>query len=227
MKRKWPTETKGQRDGDLRKNFTSKQLEAIGAVTIAWNEVEIFLDIALEEALWIPEAAWLHVSTRINGYDGKVAIIKELKREYLADLGEDTWNHITLSLDGLTECKGFRDAVIHARAYDVPEGIGALIRKRAAKEQVLLTEPALNGLVDRLTALRLEFKQIVMLFDALRSLRLYYLQDKSPLERSIQVYAARLQEHQTARRSLPPLPTFPRSRPKPPATEGPPPIVHS
>ena len=47
MKRSAPINAKGQRDADLRKNFTPQQLEAIGAVTIAWNEAEIFLDIAL------------------------------------------------------------------------------------------------------------------------------------------------------------------------------------
>ena len=76
MKRKWSADTKADREADLRKNFTQEQLEVIGSVTIAWNEAEILLDISLGESLDLRAAMWFEVSTRINGIDGKVALIK-------------------------------------------------------------------------------------------------------------------------------------------------------
>lgn len=220
MKRKWPEFAESHRGRDVRENFSPAQLEAIGAVTIAFNEAEIILDIVLGHSLDINAEMWFEISTRINGIDGKVAIIRKSSEIWGDVLNEEIFDLIENTLSSFLECKTYRDAVIHARAFDTLGGIGELMRRHGKKEQVLLTAEALNGLYDRLIILRQELICIAMLFSNARFAPYLAGLDRQQPAPKVQEYAARLQEYQNDRRSLPPLPAFPKPPPTPEHMEG-------
>jgi len=215
MRRKQQPRERTERVADLKQNLSQEQLAAIGAVTIAWNELEIFIHLLLGYGLYFPWPLLLEVTTRINGIDGQIEIIRKLRTLHM-DIGveEKVWKLIEISLSGITEYKRFRDGVIHARVLDAPQGIGEIIQKRGAREEILLTEKALNALYDRLVLLRSELVSITLIFEKVsRHLQIDILRDKRPntksLSQDIQAYVSQLQQHQSQRLLLQPLPGFP------------------
>jgi hypothetical protein len=68
MRRKAPAGLQSRRGRDLLKNLTVEQLRWIGSVAIAWNELEILLDITMAVALGVAAPLWFEVSTRIRAY---------------------------------------------------------------------------------------------------------------------------------------------------------------
>jgi hypothetical protein len=62
---------------DVRKDLTQAQLAGIGAVALAWNDAEAMYDLLLCVTLGLHHSLWRDVATRINGIDGKHAIIRK------------------------------------------------------------------------------------------------------------------------------------------------------
>lgn len=212
------------RTADVKQNLTQEQLAAIGGVAIAWNEMELFIHFMLGYGLWMPWPLVLEVTTRINGIEGQIEIIRKLS-ELHEKMGTDkaVSEAVLKSLSGIKECKTYRDAVIHARVLDAPSGIGELIRKRGKQEEVLLTVEALNGLYERMVLLRNELVSFVLIFQAIHRNR-QVSQDggqpnKQSLAQAIQAYLSQVLQHQTQRLSLPPLPSFPALPVMPEETE--------
>jgi hypothetical protein len=110
MRRPRSTTIQSERGADLRKNLTSEQLEWIGTIIIAWNELEILIDFAMNIGLGVSAALWFEVSTRINGIDGKVELIRQAKSEFL-EIDQSISSAIGRTLNGVTECKKYRDGV--------------------------------------------------------------------------------------------------------------------
>jgi hypothetical protein len=225
MRRKAPAGLRGRRAADLRKNLTKEQLEWIGIVAIAWNELEIMIDFAMAAGLGIPAPLWLETSTRINGIDGKLQLIR-LSRVIYPELNQEIFDTLKLTVDEIGQCKRYRDGVIHARVFDAPSGIGELIQRRGAAEQVLLTVGALKGLYERLVLLRAEMVPIVLIVKGLSGYRQTYPlaysaddQERRLVEEEVQAHLSQVQEHQKNRRSLPPLPPFPELSRDPQGTE--------
>jgi hypothetical protein len=217
MKRRQPT-TSGKLAGasteDIKKDFSNDQLAGIGAAAMAWNEVEYLLDVMLYSALALPSLHWLDLVTRINGIDGKL----ELLRQCVAKdrrIAADAAAVMKQSLDDAGLYKTYRDAVIHARMFNAPAGIGQRIERQAKISQVILTKDALEGFYDRLVLLRRELQGILAVFDILRTFRVNrpvpVLIDPRTTQFSptAQAWMIRVQEHQKQRLSLPPLPEFP------------------
>jgi hypothetical protein len=61
---------------DILNDYDRDVLTGIGAVALAWNNLETGINMALPIALCIEFSDWLQVTSRINGFDGKIAIIK-------------------------------------------------------------------------------------------------------------------------------------------------------
>ena len=212
MRRKSPVGSKSERTGDLRKNLTREQLEWIGAVAIGWNELEILIDYAMSIGLGISAPLWLEVSTRINGIDGKLQLIRHL-RIIFPELDSQMFDLIGATLDIVAQCKKYRDGVIHARVFNAPANIGELIQRRGKRKEVLLAVTALNGLYERLVVLRDEMIDIVMIVTELALYRRFHPSVSSAddeaqrrVEAEVQEYVSQLQAHQRYRQSLPPLP---------------------
>ncbi|MGQ0741101.1 MAG: hypothetical protein ACT4OG_02220 [Alphaproteobacteria bacterium] len=204
---------RGKRSGDVRKNLTPEQLRGIGEVTMAYNEAEFLIDLCFGLGLQIEAGLWFEVSTRINGVDGLIAIIKKLVARD-CEIDAATYALIENAFAAFKECKTYRDAVIHARILDAPSGLGEFVRKQGTHYHVLLTVEALNALYDRLVAVRTELVDVCCVIacvfwasDLLRPLRA--ADEKLKVAQQAQEHAALLRLHQTERLSLPPLPTIP------------------
>ncbi|MEJ0062594.1 MAG: hypothetical protein WDO70_05185 [Alphaproteobacteria bacterium] len=234
MKRNRQHDALTVRGSDVKQNLSQEQLAAIGAVTIAWNEMELFINYLVCVCAWIPWPLVLEVTTRINGLEGQVQIIRKSielhARMKLID--DETVRNVGRSLDAILEFKKYRDAVVHARVLDSAHGIGELIRKQGKQEEVLLTVEALTGLYDRLALLREELVLAFLIFRTIyRSAPLDSSRDDRPnkqsLAQAIQAYTAQFLPHQQARLSLPPLPSFPDLPPMPDWTATPPASVQN
>src|ERR1700726_1136510 len=62
---------------NVRQHVDPKRLQAIGAMILEWNYIEGALNLVLDLALKLPFQLWVPVHSRINGTDGKIALIKE------------------------------------------------------------------------------------------------------------------------------------------------------
>lgn len=205
MKRQFPVPSSGAASGDIKVDLSPEQLQGIGAVAMAWNEAEAFVDWLLYTGLSLSAGLWLDVAIRINGIDGKIEIINKAA----SDLGvpEECQRLIQGSLGDLKSLKAFRDAVIHARIYDSTRGIGTVVERRARISQVLLTAATLDALYERLVMLREELGLVMNIFDLHRTSRGLNIDITS----DVQPRADRLREIQTRRRALPRLPDFPEN----------------
>jgi hypothetical protein len=68
---------------DVRHDISSRQLQALGAIAIIWTRLERRIDFAMCTALAIPHQLWVEVASRINGFDGKVELIKRGARHHI------------------------------------------------------------------------------------------------------------------------------------------------
>ncbi|HEV2605197.1 MAG TPA: hypothetical protein VGU24_16215 [Microvirga sp.] len=197
--------------GDIKRDLTTEQLAEIGAITLAYNQVENHIDWMLTQSLRIPVTLHFDLVTRINGIDGKIHLLKqgtkhllpEPQREALADcLGEGAFKLL----------KGYRDAVMHARVHDALKGIGHGIERRGKQHEVLLTPTALRGLYDHLNAVAKEMSALRALVSCTivqSTLNASDDQERELFAIERQEYLTLCQQHRTERLSLPPLPEFP------------------
>lgn len=219
----------GNRTGDIKRDLTEKQLAGIGSAALAYNEAEVLIDALLSFALGLwPEVA-VHLTSRINGIDGKI----ELAKIAVADLGaSDEVKEVLASSfggegkSGFSELKRYRDAIVHARISNASAGIAITPGHRGKINDILLTTDALDGLYGRLVCMRNELSEACNI--AIRLFRLrklaatahevlplhppsaaFYDLTKSGIEQDIQGALFRYREHQKRRLSLPPLPDFP------------------
>jgi hypothetical protein len=202
------------RSGDIRKDISEKQLAAIGAISIAYNELERIVDYLLCYGLLGEYNAAL--AARINGLDGKVELIRlaaedlELDKLMLDAISD------SLGQNGFTGLKSLRDALIHARPLHGQYGIAQTKGKRGATSDLLITQPALDQLYERIVILTKEFRPVIEVFFKSHQMKRESGQAKERLEQEIQGAFALFLGHRSHRLSLPLLPEFPDPPPDPP-----------
>src|SRR5947209_16390023 len=107
------------RTGHIRTDLSQAQLAGIGAVAVAYNEVEILLDVMLGVALGIRDSdVRTGLTSRINGADGKVELVKSVAENLGAPVVLKTLLAECLGKSGFGDLKIYRDAIIHARVLD-------------------------------------------------------------------------------------------------------------
>ncbi len=227
MKRPQPPNAETRRyEHNIKKAYSKEQLSEIGAIALIWNQIDEFINFLLMIALNIPLNVWMEVAKRINGMDGKLAIL-QLRADRSRILSPEAKACIKLSLDAVAEYKKYRDAIVHSVPFDVERGITQRFDSRAKISQILLTIDALSAFYQRLELLLAELPEIDLLFRLAdevalrRSIVRGSVSDPLKLrrERDVPVQTIRAQEHQKKRLSLPPLPEFPDESLTPP-TEG-------
>jgi hypothetical protein len=187
---------------------------SIGAVTIAWNGIEALVDAILCGAIDAPGMLRLEITSRINGFDGKTAIIKAASKSHVGF--PEAISRMIEETCGVCELhKRYPDGIIHARVLDPDDPIAETAQRKGKTDEVLITETALNALHDRLTAIRHELFEIlslVYLMKQRQNLQWRGIRGKSKLqiEQAILNGEARLRDRQKERQSLPPLPKFPK-----------------
>ena len=215
MRRKSVTTMRRARIGyDIRKDTKPSHLASIGAVTIAWNEIEALVDAVLGGAIDAPGMLRLEITSRINGFDGKTAIIKVAAKSHIG-FPESICKMIEETCGVCERHKKFRDGIIHAHILDPDDPVAETSQRRGITDEVLITEPALNALYDRLIAIRSELSEILSLIYVMkqrRNLQWRGIRGKPKLqiEQAILNGEARLRDRQKERQSLPPLPEFPK-----------------
>ena len=123
---------------------TPELLQAVGHLSFLWNDVEEALDRAVIWALEAPVALQVEVRSRIQGLDGKVEIVKTAinKSDHLTQEIKDDLLRTAGTFQALKER---RDAVIHAKASEIFNGVARTFERRGAVYEVLLTVEALDA----------------------------------------------------------------------------------
>jgi len=172
MKRRVTKRPRGPRAYDIRTELSKEQLAALGAVTLAWNDVEAMIDVLLCVASGIHHKMWREFTTRINGIDGKFAIMKAAITDRYGFLNDsEMLMEFFSTLAVAAQYKKYRDTIIHSRIIDAVQGIGEMTFRRDRLEEVLLTADALNGLYDKLFVLRAELMALISFFEIVEDLR--------------------------------------------------------
>jgi hypothetical protein len=223
--------------GNILRDVSKRQLANIGAVSIAYNEMEEALDLLLIFSLGIWANVGPQVTSRINGADGKIAIVKAAMRDMSSlkgisgyVVGSPGFGELlekSLEHEGFALLKQHRDAVIHAHKFDVPTAIALTSVKRGKPYEVLMTADALKALYDRLVLVRNELWEactiVARASDSFKAFwvahnigavnspvgKKLFLSTKAQTERDIRGAIFRYRRHQSRRLSLPPLPSFP------------------
>jgi hypothetical protein len=195
--------------GNLKADMTEKQLAAFGAAALAYNILEDQIDALLLVATGIREWLFAEVSSRINGLEGKIAIIQ---KAITCSLEPDDAKTLTGSVAIFGDLKKTRDAFIHARIINAPLGVGRGANRRGQSPfEVLLSADALDGFYDHVVALQRELSRGGNLFNSATALKQCAAGDpnKPRLEEEIRVHRAQFLQNHRHRLSLKPLPKFP------------------
>ncbi len=201
---------------DVRRDISARQLQALGAIAIMWTRIERRIDFAMCTALSVPHQLWVDLSSRINGFDGKVELIKKGAEHHIR-VPSDARTIIADSLGSISEHKRYRDGVIHAWVINPSADTADTIQRKGEVDETFMSPDALEGLYERLSVLFDEAADIIGILN-------YYLAVGRGREEIAQAHEACMSqalEHQKRRLALPPLPAFPEEPPIPPQTEAP------
>jgi hypothetical protein len=201
----------------------TERLVYFGAISLAWNMVEGAIDTGLALSLELFPGMWTEVTSRINGFDGKVAILKRACERQMYFPAE--YSVVVADTFGLIEkCKQYRDAVLHVKMMDPAASVAPSFERRGETFEVLVTKDALMRLYDLIMAARVEADQIVQMLHHLVRQRGRVLPELSKDEKKSALRAAeeclvQLRSYQEKRKALPPLPEFPEEPASPPTSE--------
>lgn len=204
---------KAKRTFDIKKDLSLEQLAGIGAVAMAYTEAEYCIDALIFEGMALSRDLGLEITTRINGMDGKIEIVRIMAATFLR-LPPDVLTFLDNSLGNLKHMKTHRDLIIHAHIIDASAGIGLKIDRRASLKNVLLTTTYLDAIYSRLILFKQELGTMITIFQAMGvRVRIdpLYLGDLNTglVGQNLQERFSQVQEIQKKRLSLPPLPELP------------------
>jgi hypothetical protein len=196
---------------DVRTDVDKEQLQLIGGVCLEWNFIEDMLDYVLFNAWEMNWDASVEVASRINGMEGKFAIIKGCVRTVKRH-PEPIPSIVDTTINAMAEYKRYRDGVIHARLLDPKSDIATTSVNRGRSDEVLVGKDALDGLLTRLQILSGEMVALAnaLAYTFIDDFDNYTPKRGEPLQR-FQAYIAQIQEHQKRRLSLAALPAFPQA----------------
>lgn len=216
MKRR-PEDNPSATFGNILKATSTEQRASIGAVVLAYNEAQSELHkLAGSAFAFVSIGPAYAVTSRINGTDGLIQIIKQAVEALQLPEEQSKLFDAALSEEGFPNLKKLRDAVIHAELSDSGTEVGVAPGARGARQEVLLSSDALKGLYERLVFVKWELTQLEIIMSCQKLLKAYPMlfgplddQRRSLSEQDIQDAIARCQSHQRQRLSLPPFPKFP------------------
>jgi hypothetical protein len=199
------------KSGDIKKDLSQQQLAAIGAVAMAYNKVEEEIDDLFWAATQLKGPLSLEVVTRINGIDGKIAIIKAAANFYGMEEEDRRCLEEALGNGVFKRLKSYRDAVIHSRPINAAIGVGIRFDRQAKVNEVLINQKALDALYAHLLALadELSCAASVLLFAFELTSRSSDDPERSSYEAGRPMNSARFRDYRTRRQALPPIPEFP------------------
>lgn len=202
------------------------RLATIGAISLTWNSIEDSIEMNIGLILELFRSMWDEVSSRINGFDGKIALIKVAAKESVL-LPTAYYLPICSTLSALEEHKKYRDAVIHVRIQDPAAPVAPSHKNKGRQLEVLITPEALIALLERLTILEQEVNRITLIIVSIRAHRgrmgtTPTEDEKRQAEEDAQQHLAQLRGFQSQRAAMSPLPEFPSEPEAPPVRATPP-----
>ena len=203
--------------------LVSKQvLEGIGLVCLAWNEIETLVNFTLPLGLCIHHETWVDVSSRINGFDGKIAIIKKAIQSFRA-LSEDEYRTVCETLGRIEELKRLRDGVAHAHIANPSSPVAQSHLQRGNATEILLNDESLTTLYQHLSAAAAEMTMVNGIVFVISYLKRHPDRreetDETQRVEQIQRFLAQLRDYQHHRKQMPPLPEFPDPPPSAPESD--------
>lgn len=225
MKRNLPPFPQGRPsrfEFDVKKAFSLEQLAEIGAISVAWNQLEDLIDFLMMvsfQTLFSSFKVFSEIMDGIKSRDSKIDILETHALES-GILNDTAKKCIGETFYAFKDLRHYRNAVVHCRIFDHEKGIAVFIDPDSKPWQILVTKEALSGLYERLVLLRKELMEIDLLLRmAVVPARITVISDKtgSPepdqpkalRERAVPDHTQKVLLHQKARKSLPPLPEFP------------------
>jgi hypothetical protein len=215
MRRKAKDDTPRQsKPFDLKKDIDQELIWGMGAASLIWNTIEQGIEVSLGLAADIPPKLWVSVSSRINGVDGKIAIIKDACKRRI-EMPDSVYLPIAQTLGAIGEHKKYRDALIHVRLINPDDPIAPTFQQRGDSWEVLVSKEAVYALCTRLNYLRDEMDTVIVLFHHTKRWEMAgrdpqtaaatRVQVEEEMRRCLQVHRLLLNR----RAKLPPLPEFP------------------
>lgn len=207
------------RSYDFLEDVDAERLRLIGAISIAWNWIEASIDASLSASLELHPDMWLAVTTRINGFDGKIALLKQYTRLYFNGLRDDVVLSVSKTLNAIEDLKRYRDGVIHIRLTHPDEITADIPVRRGQVHEVLVSKEALAALYGRLLILSRETDELLSL--TYHRWLIMHTEDDNKRQQSATLFPvslAQLQSHQSQREAMLPLPEFPDQPQEPQAT---------
>jgi hypothetical protein len=204
----------GKRFGTPKELFSDEQLAEIGAIVLIWNQIDTFLDFLTYVSLKPPIYLLWEVARRFRGVDAKIELLR-LAADRNKILDDAAKKCIKTTLDGVVDCKRYRDNIAHSVVYDIEKGIVHTFKRNTNLVPTLVTMDALHGLYQRLDLLLKELRDIDLLYRLGDEDGAYavYPEERDPparrRTRDVPIQTAQSLQSQKLRLSLPPLPEFP------------------
>jgi hypothetical protein len=191
------------------RDINPTRLKLMAAIAIEFTSLEGLIDFALRTLLKF-EIDETEVISRINGFEGKVAIIKSIIRDSATLKGEPA-TMIAGTLGEISVLKTYRDAVAHADIHEPEAQMARTSIKHGKPYEVDISIRTLRALFGRIV----EFQNEMV--DALRVIEHHFsewdLEDAQYADASVVINGQIFQQHlrqlrkrQTRRKSLPIIP---------------------
>jgi hypothetical protein len=214
MRRKASGAPRNSTEFDFRKDMDQEVIWSIGACTLLWNTIEATTEVSFALALELPSPLWVSVTSRINGMEGRIEIIKEAARKHFK-MPPKVYDPIAATLGAIQEHKKYRDALIHVRIINPTDSVAPSFLQRGDEWEVLVTRDAVKALTSRLEHLKDESEDILLIFhhtkiwNQLKPTMSNFAAKQRSVEQDLSRFLAQLRQRQAKRSKLPPLPEFP------------------
>jgi hypothetical protein len=151
--------------GKMKQELTIFQLAAIGAVSIAYNELELAVDTLMSAVIGAP----YNVCNPLSDMDANIADIAKGLNNF--ELEREDQKQIAEALDVLRQFTVYRNAIVNVRIINLTGGIMQGPKLGKGKSTSPFTDKALNIFYDHLIALEKEFTSAAMLIQSIAMLR--------------------------------------------------------
>ncbi len=212
MKQKTKSAPKNSFNPDVKTFIPEWQLAAIAAIILAFNELEATIDQFFFLATELDSSIMWDVSTRIGGYEGKIAIIK---KAIVGILEATEWTNFAEAIGAgcYGAIKEVRDALAHVRHLNIQNNVGQMLKKNKDADaiNVLVSKDVLEKAYAILVSLNREIHGTLVLVANIKILKKLNTDDPEKEQRELAVRDSRAQVRQfrTYRLSLPPIPECP------------------
>lgn len=205
---------------DIKRDVNADQLASIGAIILIWNHLELRLDEIMCDALNIhPRALNIDVTSRINGFDGKIALTKAAIAKRF-DFSTELSAVIADIFGLLEEHKRYRDGIAHIRLFEKDSLVAPTAQRKGIEDEIIISQDALDKLYGRLLWIHAGVIQINTLVLRANAVAMAFSKDdRQKAEDKREALISQLLLFHQSRKFLQPLPPFPEEPPTPPKSE--------